>query len=364
MAKTPLKIALFLPALNDGGAERVFVNLANGFTQKGHAVNLILIKNQGPYKAQAPHDITTTEIGRSPLKLANHLRRAKPDILISALPAANLMAIAACAISKTKLIITEHAFFSVYDDLAKSPKTKLRNAAMKHLYKGADQIMAVSQGAAEDLARACNIPTEKIKVIPNPIDLEAIKDRAGQPTNHPWFKNKQAPVILSAGRLSPPKDFKTLIYAFKKIQEDTEIKLIIIGEGVQRNDLQNLINNLNLQDRIDMPGFQSNPFNFMAAGDLFVLSSLKEGFGNVIIESLACGTPVIATNCPGGPAEILENGKWGTLVPPQNIEALAQAMEKGLETPPTINLQSRAADFAQDKIIDNYLQMIENVLHE
>lgn len=179
---------------------------------------------------------------------------------------------------------------------------------------------------------------------------------------HPWYKDKKTPLIIAVGRLSPEKDYKTLLSAYKKVKEQIECRLIILGEGAERTNLLNLANSLDITEYIDLPGFVSNPYAWIARSNLFVLSSRYEGLPTVLIEALACGTPVVSTNCISGPAEILENGKFGDLVPVGDVEALAKAIIHNIRHPrPKDPLMERGNEFSVEVALQAYLDYFQQV---
>ncbi|MEM2568314.1 MAG: glycosyltransferase, partial [Candidatus Bathyarchaeia archaeon] len=216
---------------------------------------------------------------------------------------------------------------------------------LKATYPRADRIVASSKDLAKDLLEFTGVSVERVRIIYNPYDPE-IERKANEPLSHPWFSNGQLPVILGVGRLHVQKDFPTLIQAFALVRQNRPCRLVILGEGEERPKLERLVRELGLENDVSLAGFEPNPFKFMKNASVFVLSSKYEGFGNVIIEALACGCPVVSTDCPSGPSEILEDGKWGKLVPVGDVEAMAKAILETLDNPPDRKaLQQRAMDF-------------------
>jgi glycosyltransferase involved in cell wall biosynthesis len=233
---------------------------------------------------------------------------------------------------------------------------------MRRLYPKADRIVAVSQGVADDLISLLNLPHEKVTVIYNPIFTPELFEQAKQPANHPWFEQNRLPVILAVGRLTRQKDYPILFRAFSLVRQVRPAKLLILGEGEERANLERLAIELGIQNDVSMPGFVDNPFAFMAKASVFVLSSAWEGFGNVLVEALACGCPVVATDCRSGPREILDNGRYGRLVPVGDHEALAKAILETLDNPDfPANRQTRlqrAMEFSVDAAVDKYLKVL------
>lgn len=354
------EIALFLPALNDGGAERVFVNLAGALARKNHAVDLLVVKKEGPYLAQVSPQVRVIELGgrgmlRSFWPLVGYLRQHGPRVLFSALPGPNLVALAAKILSPTRVIITQHMHISGDMAIARKLRTKIRALCMRFFYRFADGFMCVSEGLADDFARHTGVRRNRITVIHNPVYDPDILQRAKEDPHHPWFEERAAPVLLSVGRLAPPKDYETILNAIM----DLPVRLIVLGEGPLRSHLEGMIKKLGLQDRVDLPGFAENPYAYMARADLLVHSTHFEGFGNVLVEALAVGTPVVATDCPSGPAEILEQGRWGKLVPVGDPVAMRRAIQATLETPEIdkIGLRQRAQYFSIERAAEQYLRL-------
>jgi len=225
-------------------------------------------------------------------------------------------------------------------------------------YAQADAVVAVSAGVADEIAAVAQVPRAQIHVIHNPIDADRIARQAETIPDHPWFQPGQPPVLLAAGRLHPQKDYPTLLRAFASLRKERELRLAILGEGHERPRLEQLIGGLGIGADVRLLGFQKNPFAFMARAAVFVLSSAWEGLGNVLIEALACGCPVVSTDCPHGPSEVLEKGRYGALVPVGDPEKLARAIGAALEGPGDAQAglqRARAFDIRQ--IADHYVRL-------
>lgn len=357
-------IALFVPSLRGGGAERVMINLAIAFSERGLGVDLVLLRAEGPYLKEVPLDVRIVELNASRLltgfvPLVRYLRREKPDVMLTAMKHVNVSALLASIVSCSgvPVVVSEHSTASVSLDLTPSIKSAVLRMLMKVLYPYALHIVAVSKGVANDLSRLLGIEGSRISVITNPIVSEKIFSLSRYPVSHPWLQEKSTPIILSVGRLTLAKDFKTLLYAFSKARKKKPIRLIILGEGELRGSLESLIKELDLTEDVALPGFTGNPFAYMSHSDVFVLSSRWEGFGNVLVEAMACGVPVISTDCPSGPSEILEGGKWGKLVPVGDADALSRAILDTLDSP-GLSPISRAMNFTVDNVIDSYLSLL------
>jgi glycosyltransferase involved in cell wall biosynthesis len=233
---------------------------------------------------------------------------------------------------------------------------------VKRTYRFADGIVAVSNGVADDLTEKARIDRDTITTIYNPVVDDTLGEMAAHTPTHPWFGAGQPPVILGVGRLTPQKDFQTLLRAFARLRGEREIRLLILGEGRQRTELTALARELGVTDDFDMPGFVDNPYQYMARASVFALTSLYEGLPGVLIQALACGCPVVSTDCPGGSAEILENGKYGRLVPVQDASELANAIRSTLDAPPDPNeLKVRASTFSTVNATRHYLEFIDNI---
>lgn len=364
--KSSPDIAIYLHSLAGGGAEKVAVTLANAFYAKGISTHIVLNRLEGVYVNQVSSNIRLIDLkANNPLdaflRLRDYIKRYQPTIILSLLTKcnANLLMQSKTLNCKCKIVITEHQGISTYIRNTDNLMKKIFYASLSSLYRKSDAIVAVSKGVADELAQFFSIPRELINIIYNPFDIEHIQQLASEPLDHPWFAPAEPPVILAAGRLEKEKDFVTLITAFVKLRQQQRMRLIILGEGRLRPYLENYAKSLGLtQNDIALPGFVKNPFAYMSHASVFVLSSRWEGFGNVLVEAMACGTRVVSTDCPSGPSEILENGKWGRLVPVGDADGLASAIAEALDdsTPP--NVQQRALDFSTDKIVNQYLQIL------
>jgi glycosyltransferase involved in cell wall biosynthesis len=294
-------------------------------------------------------------------RLVWYLRRTRPRALLSCADGANVVALWARRLAGcgTRVLISTHTALS-HDAMA-SPHLRRRvlPSIVKHVYGWADAAVAVSAGVADDLARTARLPRDHIHVIHNPVDVAALAVRARERADHPWFRAGAPPVIVSAGRLTAQKDFPTLLRAYVRLRRVKQARLLILGEGEERTALEGLARELGLVDDVALPGFVSNPYPYMASAALFALSSAWEGFGNVLIEALALGTPVVATDCPFGPSEILQGGCLGRLVPVGDVEALADAMAASLAAPPPAEPGIRRAhDFDLLATADRYLALM------
>lgn len=404
----PGHIALFMPSLGGGGVERVMLNLAGALVARGHRIDLVLCRVEGPYRDRVPAELNVVALRAAPpgwtrllilaadpkgLKtllrpvllpvtgsgqfrylsdLTRYLRRERPQVLLSAMTKPNLLAVWARHLAgvPTRVVISEHNAFSL--DLS-FPRRKRREwrrrflpSVVERVYSGADAIIAVSHGVAADLAQGAGIPRERITTIYNPIVTPELVSQARVPLDHPWFQPGAPPVVLGVGRLHEQKDFPTLLRAFARVRAKQEAHLMILGGADTKRaqlltEIMTLATQLDIADDVALPGFVPNPFAYMARAAVFVLSSAWEGLPSVLIEALACGCPVVSTACPSGPVEILENGKYGPLVPVGDDVALADAILSVLHAPPDRDrLRARGAMFAVDHVADRYLEVLLN----
>jgi glycosyltransferase involved in cell wall biosynthesis len=357
------RIALFLPSLGGGGAERVLITLANSLVRRRFAVDFVVWNDSGPFRNLLSEKVNVVVLRQcNPTKLvlgfARFLKEFKPDVVISALFVANIIAAIAKSTSRsrTHLILTEHVPTHIY--LQNEPRLLRRLCIpplMRITYLVAQDIVAVSRGAAKSLAATVGKNTSKrIRVIYNPIDLACI-DRmaAADDGNITWG----IPTIINVGRLIEQKDQQTLIRAFAKVRSRRVCRLIILGEGEKRATLAALAERLGVGSDVLMPGFVTNPYSWMRKSALFVLSSKFEGLPTVLIEAMQCGTPVISTDCPSGPAEILENGRWGKLFAPGDVDALARAIDDALNGKFVADVRRRASDFSTETAVSRYVAL-------
>lgn len=356
-------IALFIPSLGGGGAERVMLILANTLAEKGYSVDLILVKAKGSFLRDISKNVRIINLNSSRtlfsiMPLVSYLKREKPKVVMSAMHYVNIILLIAKKISRSnfKLIISEHSTLSF--SLAGSSFTNLiLKKIMRQMYPNADEIIAVSQGVADDLIEVLELKNKVVHVIHNPVVTKELLLKKEEPLDHPWIKNNK-PFILGVGRLTKAKNFPLLINAFAKVEKDIPVHLVILGTGELESELKELIYNLGLQDKIHMLGFVDNPYSWMKKAKLFILSSSWEGFGNVLVEAMACGTSVISTNCPSGPAEILENGKWGRLVNVNDINHLSEVLKQEiLNGEKSMDYSKRLEDFHVDNIVDQYIKL-------
>jgi glycosyltransferase involved in cell wall biosynthesis len=355
-------------SLAGGGAERATVELAAGLSRSFDAVDLVVARAEGPYLEDVPPTVRLVDLGATSWfswlrRLVAYLRDAQPTRLVGVMDVAAVIALVAVRLARSSpgIIVSVRNTFSVHTAHAARWKERLLLPhVVRRLYPRADAIVAVSEGVADDLARVARIPRSRITVIHEPIVTEELFAAARAPVEHPWFADGEPPVVLAAGRLTAQKDYPTLLRAFRAAREQRALRLVVLGEGEERGRLEALARELRVAPEVDFAGFVANPYAFMARASLFVVSSAWEGLPTVMVEAMACGAPVVSTDCPSGPAEILERGRYGRLVAVGDAAALAGAMLATLDDPPPRELlRRRAGEFGPEQAIERYRAVLE-----
>ena len=400
------RVCILIPSLAGGGAERATLLLASGLLERGHEVDLVLRDLVCDYPDYVPHRarmfyfsrpgnsevpsecrlqpfrpqplvpttlptrlrfprlalalavpwkrwplLASTSLPRWAAATAMYLDRERPDALLAILtPAVVTATLATCAAHhRTRTVVSQRNVF-------KSTR-EYRRAALS--YPHADAAVAVSCGVAGELGRLPGMPHGRIHTIYNPVVSTDLRRKAREPLDHPWLNGRGPPVVLASGRLHKQKDFATLLAAFAVVLRRRTARLVVLGQGPLLANLRSLACELRIGKYVEFPGFVENPYAFLARASLFVLSSRHEGMANVLIEAMACGCPVVSTNCPFGPDEILEGGRWGGLVPVGNPEALADAMARALDNPPPRHeLRDRASFFSVERAVVLYEELL------
>ena len=405
-----LHIAFVITNLAGGGADRVLLTTADGLIELGHRVDIVLLRpgirkhQEIPAAARLvlsesasaaleteeesrisasvcrwhveragkallrdaglllqalnwnPLSLPNVGMFKSALFVADYVEKETPDCVLPALPNGKVVAtlLAKSLLGSFPVVIP--VVHSLLENRRLRDKVRYRTL-MAH----SDHIIAVSEGVRHSVSSQTGVPKERITTIYNPVVTPRLAVLCREVPVHPWLAESGPPVILSAGRFVQVKDFPTLIRAFHKLSMVTPARLILLGDGSQRKDLIALVRRLDLEDRVSMPGWVDNPYAFMARTSLFVLSSRMEGLPTVLIEALACGCPCVSTDCPSGPAEILEDGRIGRLVPVADVEALAEAMRLTLENPPSRTLLLKRAEYFS---AENSVAMYERLITE
>ena len=402
-----MHIAFVIHDLGGGGAERSVLQLASELRERGHRVDLVLLWGKIGYPKEVPDETGLFVLQKTPDRhteddAADALRRAvelrgspqvldwfrlanalnwdplclphrglvrrgraiasymeleKPDCVLPNLPHA-----IAVTLLSSRLLKEPPPIIPTLHNVGKGNQP-LDDRRYRHLFSYTSRFVAVSRGVADDLSITWDVPRDRITTIYNPVVTPDLCVKAIEQPDHPWLRDNSAPVILAVGRLENQKDYPTLIQAFARLATRRPHRLIILGEGNRRTEIEGLVQELKLTDRVSLPGWVENPFAFMARASMFVLSSIYEGLPTVLVEALACGCPCVSTDCPSGPAEILLNGEIGPLVPVGDSAALAEAMERVLDAPPDRRLlQRRAAYFSADRAVAAYEELIASVV--
>jgi glycosyltransferase involved in cell wall biosynthesis len=361
------KLAIFLPSLNGGGAERAMLNLAHGLAGCGYPVDLVLAQAKGPYLDDIRGtirlvDLKASRVLTSLLALTRYLRREQPEALLSALDYANIVALWARRLAgiPNRVLVNEQNTISRSARNSARRRQRMVPHLVKRFYPWADYVIGNSRGVADDLSQVTGLPRERIKILYNPVVTPEVREKARMPLNHPWFEAGQPPVVLAVGRLTKQKDFPTLIRAFARVRQTRPAKLLILGEGPDRPALEDLVNQLGLEDDVAMPGFVENPYAYMSRASLYILSSRWEGLPTVLIEALYCGPPIIATDCPSGPREILADGQHGLLIPVGDVTALTQAIEAGLAGKTPHPTEESWHPYSLEAVVDQYIGLLLN----
>lgn len=385
--KKALRIALAIPHLGGGGAERAVLKLARGLIDRGHAVDILQFGKTNTLANEVPTEARKfllkrerTDGFRDRLHLSRRfgfrilrfLRRdllsdarsvaayidaEQPDCILPSLPRAKLATLLAVCFSRLNPVI-----IPIVHSVLMNRRRRLRNL-YAILFPIADRILAVSDGVADSVALKLRIPRSRISRVYNPVAIAEINELVQAIPEHPWMLDDGPPIVLSAGRLARVKDFPTLLRAFQQVSRNRQVRLIILGEGSWRRRLEKMIRRMGMQTVVSLPGWVPNPYAFMSHASVFVLSSKFEGLGNVLIEAMACGCPCASTNCPSGPAEILDDGRFGPLVPVGNESELAAAIEHVLDSPPNKDmLPARAKAFSFDASLDLYERLIVDLV--
>lgn len=358
-------ITLLLSELTDGGAERIMLNLAEGFVARGFETDLVVCRGHGPMRQLVPPTVRIVDLkAERPLtsmpELVFYLFRERPSALLAALTNVSVLALLATFLtgSRTRVAVREGFHPSKQQEIETKLGLRISHLLAPALYPRAHARIANSEGTAADLARIMGLPRRSITRIYNPALTDDIPVLMREPIDHPWFRPEDPPVILAAGRLEPEKDFATLLRAFRLARSDRDVRLVILGEGEARSSLEQLAAELGIAQDVALPGFVMNPFAFMARADVFVLSSKWEGFANVLVEALACGAAVVSTDCPSGPAEILDNGTYGRLVPVGDYRSMANAIIAAIEEPAPEVTRGWLHQFSPESGVEAYLDAL------
>lgn len=361
-----MRVSILLPDLRGGGVERIRIVLAREFARAGHEVEFVLMQARGELLEEARESFSVIELGTPrartvPLALARYLRRRRPEALFAAMWPLTVFAPLAARLSgrRCKVLVSEHNSLSVqYRDWGRGHRAALR-ASMAVGYRLADRCVGVSSGVAHDIATLSGMRSTTFEVIHNPVtprlgpSSEALRDAEA------LWAGPSGARIVTVGSMKTQKNHQLLLRAFAR-QDRSEARLMFVGDGAGRDAILSLAEELGVTDRVILAGFHRDPTPFYKTADLFVLSSDYEGFGNVIVEALACGTPVVSTDCPSGPGEILDGGRFGRLTPVGDAGAMAEAIHTALNAPANCDaLKRRAADFSPGIAAAKYLDLLD-----
>ncbi len=370
-AKRAMSVAIYMHDLRAGGVERQSLIIAQEFRRYGVDVTLVLHRLQGDLLDKVPAGLRIVELQGSRTvmdipRLARFLRTEKPDILLSNVDLNNVAALLAKAIScsATKVVICQHNPISTSFALEGTWLYRYLGLSYRILSPLITRAVAVSGGVATELAALAGLQSEQVLTINNPVVGPDFQARSEEPADHRWFEQPRIPVFVTAGRMVAHKDHETMIRALAIYRRQFDSRLIILGTGPLSETLRDLVAQLGLERSVDFLGFQSNVLPFIRQADAFVLSSRCEGFGNVIVEALGCGTPVISTRCEYGPAEILEDGRYGVLVETRNPAAMARAMDQVASLRsrfPAEMLRQRAGEFSYAACATRYLALFRSL---
>lgn len=360
-------LALLVSFSGAGGVERMVLNLVNAIAEQGVRIDLLLIKTDSHHLQELHPSVNRIDLGTghtltSLLPLTRYLRKVRPPCLLAAKDRAGRIAVIARALAGAS---TTRLGLRLGTNLTaafahKSPwRMWLRRLPIRLLYPQIDRIVAVSEGVRQDTLAVSGVDPSRVSVIRNPVITSRLESAASEPIPHPWLAEKEEPVILGAGRLTLQKDFPVLLRAFAKLRATRPCRLIILGEGRQREALETLARELGVAQDLALPGFTPNPYVYMRHADLFVLSSRWEGSPNVLTEAMALGTPVAATDCPSGPEELLDGGRIAPLVPVGDWQGLADAMLQVLDQPPAGEvLQQAVREYNAQTSASRYLETL------
>ncbi|MDY7025841.1 MAG: glycosyltransferase [Pseudomonadota bacterium] len=332
-----LKIAIFISDFYAGGVSRMMVNLSNGIASKGHTMDLLICFRDAPFFENINSSVNVIQLDKSACmatQVSEYLANSEPRVLMTAMVRDHLTAqTAKSQLGHCNTKLYARSGTNYFEEIRTT--TFLKRAKQRKLickaYQNTDEVIAVSKGVADGLNKLCNIPLNKIHTPKNPTVTPYIQEQASQTISHPWFEEKE-PVIVSVGGLNKRKNFELLIDAFAAVNQTHPCKLMILGNGKRLARLQARAEKLNIIDRIAFLGFIENPYPYMKQAAMTILSSNREGSPNVLAESLSLHTPLVSTDCPSGPREILDGGKYGVLVPMKDVKAMTAGIIKVLGT--------------------------------
>ena len=360
---TAAPIAFFFSTSGHSGVDRCVRNLLPAITGRGHRIDLLHVRGHGPSTENLPAGVRVVDLGTRHTYSAlpavvRYLRQNRPVAMLSDKDRVNRTALLARWLAgvPTRLVLRSGTTISI--DLAHRGAFErwLQRNSMGKLYRFADQVIVPAQDVADDLSRYTGLAREHIQVVPSPVVPASCFERNASHPDHPWLQPGEPPVVLGVGELCMRKDFAMLLRAFAQVRAQRDCRLLILGKGRQHDQLLALAASLGVAQDVCLAGFQPNPYDYMQHAALLAFSSRWEGLGFVLIEALALGTPVVSTDCPSGPREILHDGRYGPLVPVGDDQAMARAILDTLEQPlPPATLQQAARRYEIEAATDAYL---------
>ena len=406
-----MRIAFLLDNLSGGGAEKVILNLAAGFSRLGYQVDLLVCKAEGVLRNYIPagvnliplqpvssargtaaalladpagyREILGTIVSRKKLPkafryipaISHHLKQDGAALLVSALPKSNINAVLAQRMSgtDTRVVVGAHIHLSAQDsEVASRGKSGIRalRPMMQRYYHQANAVVAVSKGVERDTRAYLDLPQDMMKTIYNPVAAREIKNLSEESPEHDWFDNRDVPVILGIGRFVQQKNFPLLVRAFAELRKKRPVRLVLLGgdessdeQTRHKAELEELADDLGVAEDFDMPVYKENSYPYFRRASVFALSSRFEGFGNLLVDALFCGCPVVSTDCPSGPAEILRDGEFGHLVPIDDAKSMADALDAILdEKIDSRMLRARGEEFSVDQAVNNYNELFSRLV--
>lgn len=359
-------LAFFLATSGHSGVDRVMGNLIRALAERGVPVDLLRIRRHGPRLDPCPEGVRIVDLGTAHVNSAlpavvRYLRRERPRAVLSDKDRVNRTLLVAGRLSGggSRIVVRVGTTVSVNLERRSRWHRRVQLWSMRRLYPWADAVVVPSEGAAEDLARVGGLPRGLIHVVPSPVVDDGLFERAAEEVDHPWFAPGNVPVVLGVGELCARKDFSTLVRAFARVRAQRRCRLVILGKGRQRERLLRMAEDLGVAGDVWLPGFVDNPYAFMAKAGVFALSSVCEGSPVVLMEALALGRPIVSTDCPSGPWEVLEGGRLGALVPVGDAGAMAGALAAALDgAPDAAGLSGAAGRYRVDASASRYLEVM------
>ena len=362
----PTDLAIFFSTSGHSGVDRLAKNLVPALARRGYTIDVLKVRRHGPNLTELPPGLRIIDLGTahtysSLLPVVRYLRRERPRSLYCDKDRINHTALLARALARVPTFLAVGTGTTLSIDCAQRGllhRLKTRFSTGK-LYPFADNVIVTAEGVADDMASYTGLDRNKIQVVPCPVVPARIFHNGFDTPDHPWFHDGGPPIIMGLGELCARKDFVTLLRGFAQLQEQQPCRLMIIGRGDDRDRLLAAAHELGVADLLALPGFVDSPYGWLAQARVFAFTSVLEGLGFALIEALACGIPSVATNCPSGPAEILQNGKYGPLVPVGDHLALAAALESALLRPlPRAFLQEAARPYEIENATTAYIQAL------